>query len=88
MWIEGHTRHEEVDILRVGPEFLEMMQIPPGGPHHHTSGFLGKQKVALVNRTMARELFPNQEPLGRHFGWNKDQRSEYEACGHRRRHEI
>jgi predicted permease len=72
----------EVDILRVGPRFLETMGIPLlAGRAITRQDFVTKQQVALVNRTMARRYFPNENPLGKHFGWEKKDPSKYEIVG-------
>ncbi len=82
-WIEGSaTFATNVDILRIGPRFLETMRIPLlAGRAITRQDFFTKQPCALVNRAMARQYFPNENPLGRHFGWEKKDSSKYEIVG-------
>ena len=39
------------------------------------------QDVAVVNETFAREFFPNEDPIGRHFGMVPGHTGEYEIVG-------
>ena len=82
-WIEGSdTLASNVDILRIGPGFLETMRIPLlAGRAITRQDFVTNGQRALVNRAMALRYFPNQNPLGRHFGWEKKDRSTYEIVG-------
>jgi predicted permease len=83
-WMEGHSSptSTQVDILRVGPGFLETMGIPLlAGRAISRQDLVNKQQVALINRAMARRYFPNENPLGRHFGWDREKASEYEIVG-------
>jgi macrolide transport system ATP-binding/permease protein len=54
---------------RVSPQFLDSI----GVPIIHGRGFTDQDTatstpVALVNQTFVRKFFPNQDPVGRHFG--------------------
>jgi predicted permease len=83
-WVEGHSSatSTDVDILRVGPGFLETMGIPLlAGRGINRQDFVSKQKVSLINRAMARRYFANENPLGRHFGWDKEKATEFEIVG-------
>ena len=84
VWIEGHSTptNEQVDIFRVGPGFLETMGIPLlAGRAISRQDLVTKQKVALINRAMARRYLADENPLGRHFGWDKEKATEYEIVG-------
>jgi predicted permease len=81
-WIEGRPTGASANILRVGPRFLETMGIPlMAGRAISRQDFVSKRQVALVNRAMARRYFPNENPLGKHFGWDKKETSTYEIVG-------
>ena len=68
---------------RVGPHYfstvgLPLLQgrdfpdsVPASVPANAPAGAsAGAQKVAIVNESMARRFFPNQSPIGQHFGYN------------------
>jgi len=83
-WIEGRTSgtDREVDVLRVGPDFLKTMEIPLlAGRSINRRDFMTGQHVALINRAMARRHFPNENPLGERFGWTKEKASEFRIVG-------
>ena len=70
---EGHVPkpQEETDTydLSISPEFFAAMGTPllegrDFSDHDHA----GTRKVAIVNESFARQFFPGQDPVGRHFG--------------------
>ncbi|MGI8743292.1 MAG: ADOP family duplicated permease [Bryobacteraceae bacterium] len=65
---EGRDRPHTSYIL-VGPTFFETMQLPIllGRPidSHDVDG---APLAAVVNEVFAKQFFPNQNPIGRHFG--------------------
>jgi predicted permease len=71
------------DINRVGPDFFATMAIRillgRGIGWHEISG----RKVAVINEAMAREFFPNGNPVGRHFSVDRkyDPAQAYEIIG-------
>jgi predicted permease len=84
LWIEGRPSRtsREVDVLRVGPEFLRTMGIPLlAGRSISRRDFMTSQHVALINRAMARLFFPNDNPLGKRIGWTKENAAEFQIVG-------
>ncbi len=50
----------------VSPKFLRVMETPLlGGREFNESDRAGSRQVAIVNDAMAREFFPNENPLGK-----------------------
>jgi putative ABC transport system permease protein len=78
--VEDHPkpRGEEisVDLYIATPGYLRAMEIPllkgRGISEQDTSDSF---KVALINKTMADQLWPNQDPLGRHISFPSDQKN-------------
>jgi predicted permease len=61
-----------VQVLPVGTNFLPTMGIPLLAGRDLTShDDENAAKVALINQTMARKYWPNQNPVGRHFTMGK-----------------
>lgn len=55
----------------VDPNYLATMRIPMvAGRGFTDADTKSSQLVAIVNQTMARSLWPNQDPLGRRFSYN------------------
>lgn len=54
-----------VDVLRVGARYFETMGIPFSRGRDFTPAESRKQGVLIINETMARQLWPGQDPLGR-----------------------
>ena len=64
----GSNEHPFVSVLPVGDGFISTMGIPllqgrDLGPRDDANA----PKVALINETLARKYWPNENPLGRHF---------------------
>ncbi len=69
--IEGQKGNDtvEVQMLAVGPEFLETMRIPlVAGRTLNAADMRLKQDVALVNQAFVRKYLELRNPLGLHFG--------------------
>ena len=78
--VEDHPkpRGEEisVDLYIATPGYLKAMEIPLLKGRAITDQDTGDSfKVALINKTMADQLWPNQDPLGRHISFPSDQKS-------------
>jgi predicted permease len=56
----------------VAPRFLETLGIPllAGRDFTPQDNLPASARVAIVNDTMARQFFPNANPIGRHFGFS------------------
>ena len=71
-----------VYLHQVRENFLESMAIPllsGRGLTAHDDAHA--PKVAVVNQTFARAFFPNQNPIGKRFGFDSDKTSEIEIVG-------
>ena len=83
IYVEGTDRKGGSSWDRVSAHYFETI----GTPIMRGRGFseqdtANSQKVAVVNETFARRYFPNEDPLGRHFG--KDEQAhagDYEIVG-------
>src|SRR5262245_9127548 len=79
--VEGYTpqpgENNVVDCLRVMPEFFEALGITlRQGRSFTTEDNTGAPKVAVINESMARYFFPQQNPLGKRLGYaGEDARS-------------
>ncbi len=61
---------------RVSNRFLDSIGVPiVRGRGFSTQDTATSQQVALVNQTFAKKFFPNQDPVGQHFGINNPQYS-------------
>ncbi|MBZ5586582.1 MAG: FtsX-like permease family protein, partial [Acidobacteriia bacterium] len=75
--IEGQPppRPTEVPIFwqrAVDPHYFRAMRIPVKRGRVFTDLDAGKPRVAVINETMARRHWPNQDPVGRRFGNGRD----------------
>jgi predicted permease len=66
----------------VGPGFFATMEIPLlAGREFRDSDASGAPRVAIVNETMARYFFGDTNPVGRRFGFGRDQATDIEIVG-------
>jgi macrolide transport system ATP-binding/permease protein len=75
---------EEVSFNLVGPDFLETIGLELlSGRKIDWRDVRERHNVAIINQTMARKLFENQEPIGRRFSFEVpfDPRTSYEVIG-------
>ena len=66
----------------IGPAYFSSMGVPliAGREFTHADG-PASPKVAIINQTMARYFFGNENPLGRHFGFGRDKTADIEIVG-------
>ncbi len=68
-----------VQAMHISDSFLSTLGIPlRRGRHFRATDRASRAKVVIVNQTLARTIFPNEDPIGR--TWFKDQ-EEYEIVG-------
>ena len=82
--IEGRADKSEVEIqmMAIGPGYLETMRIPLLAGRTLTQADLGSgHDVALVNRAFVKRFLENREPLGLHFGGSDAKDKHYEIVG-------
>lgn len=68
----------------VGPDFFRTLQIPIVlGRGIGRSDVPSSPKVAVIDQTFAKDFFPNENPIGRHFGFgvNPKTADEFEIIG-------
>jgi predicted permease len=82
--VEGQKGKDtvEVQMLAVGPEFLETMRIPlVTGRTLLEADMRSKQDVALVNQAFVRKFLEPREPMGMHFGGTDPGEAQHEIVG-------
>jgi putative ABC transport system permease protein len=68
--------------LPVSPDYFQTLQIPLKAGRTFTDQDTSQStKVAIVNETMARELWPNENPIGRRFTVWRDEKFPREIVG-------
>jgi predicted permease len=86
-FVEGYTPHpgEDMDVYinAVGSGFFKTLGTPLLlGRDFDSQDRTGSNWVGVINQTMARRFFGNQNPIGRHFGWGKiSKKRQYEIIG-------
>src|SRR5262249_3159311 len=82
--IEGQpvgTENIEVEYNRVGPDyFATMNMLLPRGRDFTAQDRKGSPPVVVINETMARKIFPQQDPIGKRFRFG-DSGPFYEVVG-------
>ena len=86
MFVQGRTYAVDtitsINRLVVAPGFLEMLRIPLLLGRTLTERDNGAaQKVAVINETAAKQYFPNQNPIGQHFGSTQETSNTLEIVG-------
>jgi predicted permease len=77
---EGEDMNPSVDA--VGPGFFATMAIPLlAGREFSERDVIGAPRVAIINETMARYFFGDASPVGRRFGFGRDQAADIEIVG-------
>jgi predicted permease len=74
----------DVDIMEnyVGPGFFRAMGLPLVlGRAFDFRDTEKAPKVAVINQTMARQLFPNESPIGKRFGEDPEPKNDVEIIG-------
>ena len=76
-WLPGQAESTNVHIMTVSPGFFQTMEIPVQLGRDFAAGDVeGAPKVAVINEAAARKLFPDGSPLGRRFGFEREQSTE------------
>jgi len=71
-----------INRLNVSPNFFETLGIPiAAGRGFNASDGATAPKVVLINETAAKKYFPNENPIGQHFGHNLETRGQNEIVG-------
>jgi macrolide transport system ATP-binding/permease protein len=75
------TKGQEVALSVVDPGFLPTMQIPILLGRGFAERDVTSPRVAVVNELFVKKFFPNQNPVGRRFGFRKDEPVDIEIVG-------
>jgi predicted permease len=87
VWKEGDqslpiTQVPNIDYNIVDSEYFRTLDIPVlRGRNFTTQDTKTSIPVAVINETMARQLWPDQDPIGRHFRMKKADGPEIEVAG-------
>jgi predicted permease len=79
----GPNDDNDALLDRVSPNFFAAVgQRLAGGRGFHESDMANSNFVAVVNQAFAKKFFPNEDPIGRHFGiYEKEDIGAYEIVG-------
>jgi predicted permease len=78
----GGETSNSANLLKVSPNFFEVMKMPLAAGRSITSGdTLDSPKVAVVNEAAARKFFPGENPIGRRFGSSPEDSGKIEIVG-------
>jgi predicted permease len=78
----GSETSNSANLLKVSPNFFEVMKMPVGAGRSITSGdTLDSPKVALVNEAAAHKFFPGENPIGHRFGNSPEDSGKIEIVG-------
>jgi predicted permease len=74
--------HNEINRVRIAPNFFETMEMRLLAGRGFTAGdAFEAPRVAIINDAAVRKFFPNEPPLGRRFGSNPEKSGEFEIVG-------
>ena len=80
IWVQGFTNlHQERDVHHnvVGNDYFAAMGIPLlAGRTFEPRDSVSSQRVGIISESMARNLFPEGSPIGRHYGSHDPQNAD------------
>jgi predicted permease len=84
--VDGYQSKEGEDmspqVNAVAPTFFATLGAPlAGGRDFDARDVLGAPKVAIVNETLARYFWKDQNPIGKRFGFRRDDKIDIEVVG-------
>jgi predicted permease len=80
--VPGTTRTINANLHMVGPRYFETMGIPLIQGRDFRDVPASSPSVAVISRTMADKLFPNENPIGQRIGWKfAEDKKTYEVVG-------
>jgi predicted permease len=75
-------RNNDINRLVISPNFFELMEIPVlRGRSFTDRDTTTSQKVVIINEAAVRKYFPNEDPIGRHFGSSVESSGDLEVVG-------
>ena len=86
IFVQGRTyakdEQHDINIIVASPSFFETMKIPLVlGRGLTVRDVMGAQEVAVINEAAVRKYFPNENPIGRRFGWSVENSGKTEIVG-------
>lgn len=87
VWINGHNppapnEDAESSWTRATPKFLSSIGNPMvRGRELDERDTAGSEHTAVINQAFAHKFFPNEDPIGRYFGWAGDRPTLYRIVG-------
>jgi predicted permease len=86
IFIQGHTypsgRRDSIHRLVISPNYFDTMEVSIRVGRGFTDRDNQKApKVAVINETAARKYFPDENPMGRHFGSTVETAGQLEIVG-------
>jgi hypothetical protein len=86
LFVEGRPAKADdrnhVHMHIVSPEFLDAMRIPLLlGRRLAEADHESATRVAMISQAMARRYFPNENPIGKRFGWRLEKSGDIEIVG-------
>jgi len=80
--IPGTSRSINANLHMVGQHYFETMGIPLLKGRDFREIIPSSSMVAVINRTMAEHLFPNENPVGQQISWQfGDEKKTYDVLG-------
>jgi len=85
IWVQGYASgHRDIDVHHnvVGEKYFAAMGIPVlAGRTFGPEDTATSQKVGILGETMARTLFPEGSPIGKHYGRGPENAGDIEVIG-------
>jgi predicted permease len=86
VWVDGYEATDEEDlnpqINAVGTGYFTTLGVPlVAGREFTDADGAGAPRVAVINQTMARYFFGESNPIGRRFGFGRDEATAIEIVG-------
>jgi len=80
--VPGTSRTINANLHMVGRRYFETMGIPVLNGRDFREPTSSSSMAAVINRTMAEHLFPNENPIGRQIRWQfGDEKKTYDVLG-------
>jgi predicted permease len=81
-WVPGQAKSSNLHVMTVSPEFFDTLSVPIVlGRGFTTHDSATSPKVAVINESAAKLLFPNESAIGKRVGTSREQSTEFEIVG-------
>src|SRR4029079_3718504 len=82
MYLAGSTKEHNLNMMNVSPDFFDTMEIRLArGRLFSDRDTKTAPKVAILNEKAAREMFGNDDPIGKRIGGSPEKNSDFEIVG-------